>query len=641
MAGVFLSYDRDDSDRTRPVAAALEKAGHDVWWDLHVRGGAQFSKVIEEALKAADAVVVLWSQRSIESAWVRDEATAGRDSGKLVPVTIDGIEPPLGFRQFQTIDMSGGNGRRAAPNMPELLRAIDAIASGGAMSSEAPARTSAKSRPKLRQVPLLLVVAALVLASAAMALLAWRPWSGGGPPAISVSAADASPASRDLSRDLLTTLGQLQTASSTGLELVGAEDRKRASLAFEVAATSDGQQSRANLVLLDGRDGSLLWSKAFERPAGMAGDLRQEVGYTAAQVLRCALEAHPGRRAVLKDDALRLYLNGCAGFSDVDAFALAESLPVFRQIVSAAPRFEDGWSKLLMIESQAYVSTRNPRLRAQLTRDIETARTVNPRLGAAYAAEMDMLPYDAWTEKLAIADRGIAANSSDTWLLMLRSEVLSAVGRMRDAVDDLRLAVRADPLSPRLRGLYVNSLGAADQLDAALSELQAAERLWPDSSSLARDKFQFHFDYGDPRIALRFIRSGDLEGGWAHTQGFMEARIDPTPAKIERAIENARASYRRNPMGHLWLYVEVLGIFHRNADLLSLLMSAPLDQVRSVTSGTFGPWAGEFWRNSRSLAYARRVGLIQYWRSSGKWPDFCFEPDLPYDCKKEAAKLAA
>ena len=72
MAGVFLSYARDDTPKARQVAAALEKAGHSVWWDLHVRGGTQFSKVIEEALKAADVVVVLWSAQSVESPWVRD-----------------------------------------------------------------------------------------------------------------------------------------------------------------------------------------------------------------------------------------------------------------------------------------------------------------------------------------------------------------------------------------------------------------------------------------------------------------------------------------------------------------------------------------------------------------------------------------
>src|SRR5215212_5384273 len=118
MASVFLSYDRDDASKARPIATALENAGHSVWWDLHVRGGAQFSKVIEEALKAADAVVVVWSKNSVESAWVRDEAAAGRDSGRLVPVTIDGTEAPLGFRQFQTIDLSRWKGRGRPPQLP-------------------------------------------------------------------------------------------------------------------------------------------------------------------------------------------------------------------------------------------------------------------------------------------------------------------------------------------------------------------------------------------------------------------------------------------------------------------------------------------------------------------------------------------
>ena len=34
-----------------------------------------------------------------------------------------------------------------------------------------------------------------------------------------------------------------------------------------------------------------------------------------------------------------------------------------------------------------------------------------------------------------------------------------------------------------------------------------------------------------------------------------------------------------------------------------------------------------------------RIGLVDYWRTTGKWPDFCSDPSLPYDCKAEAAKL--
>jgi hypothetical protein len=36
MAKVFLSYSRDDADKVAPLAAALESAGHTVWWDRHI-----------------------------------------------------------------------------------------------------------------------------------------------------------------------------------------------------------------------------------------------------------------------------------------------------------------------------------------------------------------------------------------------------------------------------------------------------------------------------------------------------------------------------------------------------------------------------------------------------------------------------
>ena len=91
----------------RPACrAALEKAGHTVWWDALIEGGANFASSIREALDAADVVIVLWSRSSVESDWVRDEAAQGRDRHRLVPLSIDGSQPPLGFRQYQVIDLA-------------------------------------------------------------------------------------------------------------------------------------------------------------------------------------------------------------------------------------------------------------------------------------------------------------------------------------------------------------------------------------------------------------------------------------------------------------------------------------------------------------------------------------------------------
>ena len=111
MATLFLSYSREDVTRVGPLAVAMEREGHQVWWDRHISGGQEFSEEIERALESADAVIVCWTEHSVRSAWVRDEAATGRDRGRLIPVSLDRSQPPLGFRQFQTVDLSGWNGR--------------------------------------------------------------------------------------------------------------------------------------------------------------------------------------------------------------------------------------------------------------------------------------------------------------------------------------------------------------------------------------------------------------------------------------------------------------------------------------------------------------------------------------------------
>src|SRR6186713_3362449 len=101
----FLSYARGDQERVERLATALGQAGVEVWWDTLLEGGAEFTKSIEAAINRADAVVVAWSQRAVGSDWVLDEASRGRDLHKLVPVSLDGTEPPMGFRRYQTVDL--------------------------------------------------------------------------------------------------------------------------------------------------------------------------------------------------------------------------------------------------------------------------------------------------------------------------------------------------------------------------------------------------------------------------------------------------------------------------------------------------------------------------------------------------------
>jgi len=95
---VFVSYARDDERAARTIIELLERAGYQAWWDGLIPGGERFGAEIAKALEGARAVVVLWSANANESHWVQDEAGWARDRHKLVPLSLDGAKPPLGFR---------------------------------------------------------------------------------------------------------------------------------------------------------------------------------------------------------------------------------------------------------------------------------------------------------------------------------------------------------------------------------------------------------------------------------------------------------------------------------------------------------------------------------------------------------------
>lgn len=107
---LFLSYSRPDVAKIEMLAAKLEQSGWSVWWDRQIKTGTSFDKVIEKALTDARAVIVAWSQTSVESDWVRAEAAYALEKNKLLPVRLDDATPPLRFINTQTVNFSAWDG---------------------------------------------------------------------------------------------------------------------------------------------------------------------------------------------------------------------------------------------------------------------------------------------------------------------------------------------------------------------------------------------------------------------------------------------------------------------------------------------------------------------------------------------------
>ena len=80
MAHVFISYARSDEDLAADIADGLREAGYEVWRDDELPAHRAYAEVIEERIKGASAVVVLWSAEACKSQWVRAEADTARSS---------------------------------------------------------------------------------------------------------------------------------------------------------------------------------------------------------------------------------------------------------------------------------------------------------------------------------------------------------------------------------------------------------------------------------------------------------------------------------------------------------------------------------------------------------------------------------
>jgi hypothetical protein len=124
MHEIFISYKREDQHVARQLADTLEEHGCSVWWDPKLRAGELFDDAIERALEESRVVIVIWSDASIQSQYVKDEASYALDHGKLMPVSVDAVEPPFRFRRVQTADFSDRNFRRDAPSFRKLINDI-------------------------------------------------------------------------------------------------------------------------------------------------------------------------------------------------------------------------------------------------------------------------------------------------------------------------------------------------------------------------------------------------------------------------------------------------------------------------------------------------------------------------------------
>ena len=379
MAKVFLSYSREDASAAKQLAECIGRAGHQVWWDRQIQGGSRFATEIDRELKEADAVVVLWSRASVDSAWVQDEAAEGRDTGRLVPTTIGNVRPPLGFRQFQSVALGPLDGGTDANGVDALIEAIQKISGNGtAKQSSAPAE---------EQPPLQTSICVLPFVN-----MSGDPeqeyFSDGITEDIITDLSKVSALSVVARNTAFTFKGQTldvkQVAKTLGVDHV-----------LEGSVRKAGNRVRITAQLIDGKAGDHHWADRYDRDLTDIFAIQDEISKEIVRALRLRLmpeeEQAIESRGTDSAQAYNLYLMarqqwtwGSWGNSRRDEIIMR----ICKQAVSMDPDYAQAWALMALAQAELlywHGKEEDPLPAA------ERALDINPRLAEPYCVKVRYL----------------------------------------------------------------------------------------------------------------------------------------------------------------------------------------------------------------------------------------------------------
>ena len=293
MSHVFISYARADEPLARDIGDALREAGYEVWRDDELPAHRPYAEIIEERIKGAAAVVVLWSAEAARSQWVRAEADTARAALTLVQATLDGIIPPLPFNQIQCAQLKDWDGQRTHHGWSKLIASVAELA--GPKS-----KPEASPRPSSRSV--------------SICVLPFQNMSGD---------AEQEYFSDGISEDITTDLSKISaleviarntafTFKGQSVNVCDVAAKLGVTHVLEGSVRKVGDKVRINAQLIDGRTCGHVWAERFDRDLTDIFTIQDEISKAIVSALK--LKLHPEekkaihQRGTANPEAYDLYL---------------------------------------------------------------------------------------------------------------------------------------------------------------------------------------------------------------------------------------------------------------------------------------------------------------------------------------------
>jgi adenylate cyclase len=403
MADVFVSYARPNEPQAERVADALRADGHQVWRDCDLPAHRAYADVIEERLKAAQAVVVLWSSEAARSQWVRAEADAARSAGTLVQAVLDGTTPPMPFNQIQCADLKSWEGDRDAGGWRKLAASVAELV--GPDPGTAPRHRRATSR------------------RLSICVLPFQNMSGD---------AEQEYFSDGISEDITTDLSKVSalgviarntafTYKGKAVDVCELAEKLGVSHVLEGSVRKAGGRVRITAQLIDGATGDHVWAERYDRDLTDIFQIQDEISKAIVDALKLRLLPEERdaieRRGTSNAEAYNLFLMARQYWIDGDFGESGRERRVIRICKRATeidPKYAQAWA--LMGLAQA-------------------------NLRYAYTGNEDL------DDGLAAANRALDLNPGIAEAYLPRAWHLAMQGRDQDSQLEIETALRLDPES--------------------------------------------------------------------------------------------------------------------------------------------------------------------------------------------------
>lgn len=679
MSDIFISYARSTLDQAKAVAESLRALGYSVWCDDELPPHRPYADVIQENLSQARAVLVLWSGGAVGSQWVRSEADYARQAGKLVQVSLDGTAPPMPFDQIHCAWLQGAAGSHAgAPDWERVVRSLGDLigrrppptnepADEASAATHATHSAPAAAAPSLRRSwPLLAAgVAALIV----LGLGAWfglrapapAPTPSGGLkvavlPFETLSAGQEVRFFADSLQDEIAgslSSGDIQPVSrSDGVRLRGSPQAIAslgARLLLDGTVRNDGGTMRVHVRLFDPTAQAAVWSRDFDAPVADKAVLQARVAHRMIAVLTCS-------RTMLRltDPALvGRFLRGCDTFADWDVHVgydqqgFATWLETQRALTVQAPDFAQAqfnYAAAAAIGSKTATPAMAAFLRREAATHLARGAALEPRAPDADAVRAQLVATTDWGMRERFLRRAVALDPSWSQGNMWLGTMLIETGRLREGVEFTRRSAGGGMVYDW--GIFSAILVCgADDARQSLADIERFRKLQPDSVA-AQDMVVICLAYqgrwAEARGALAALPQPHLETPYrgAAVEAFLVAAASRRPTDLENARRLALAKAKAGGTSLTTAIFLLSGLGYVDDAFALADRYDPNVWPLHPNVFMFTPLNRNMVRDPRFMRLAARIGLVNYWRKSGQWPDFCADRTLPYDCRAEAAKWA-